>query len=625
MTLFVFFSIVAFLLYIQAGVFLFLRKPVAKINRLFAYMLFSLAWVSLFLLLIQFSNEVSDVYLIDRINMFGWLALPLLTVLFFVNAANVNRRKIFYLVSILASLAAVLMVRYIWHPQSMKHFYEGSSGMWYYSSNIQSGWVILAVIYNLGCAYTGLAVIWRFFVKSSRSQGNKKKFQSKVFLLSFSLFLLISISSHIVFPLMDIAAFPAMIHFAALPMVGTIFLSTLLLHPQTFFKEMISRIFIRRIKEFVFFIDHNGRIYSVNQYSLDVLNYSLSDMINKEPEHFLKPSGMVTKKMEDVIMNYKTDNLVCLLKPKQGASIPVSLNITKVYDSFRNIIGFLLIASDYRQTQALHKQRKERRLAEQKLIARNLELEKRINERSTELIKIQRKLTSEHARQKEAENQILIELRNKEEILRELHHRVKNNIQMIISLINMEQGRLIAGGQSEAIYGSIANRIRTISMIHDYLYDAPYMGKINLKGFVEKIIGELRGVFPGKSYVRINTSFKHSILSVDKAIPCGIIIFELLSNAFHHAFRDIKDLDQSAMGKSRINIDFVSENHKCLIHIHDNGEGIALRNRKPEQKRIGLSLVELLVSEYLKGSIHFLNLHGTVIWVDFECAEKQCL
>lgn len=622
MILYIFFSLVAFLLYIQAGVFLLLRKPVDQTNRLFAYMLLSLAWVSLFLMLIQLANDSQDVYLLDRINMFGWLALPFLTVLFFVNATKINLKRIRYLFIILGFLAVVLMVRYFWHPQSLKHFYESNSGLWYYSANIQSVWVIVAVVYNLGCAFSGFALTLNYLIKSEKVQGNKKKLQSKVFLLSFSLFLLVSISSHIIFPLIYVPAFPAMIHIAAVPLVGVIFFSTILVHPQTFFREMISDIFIRRIREFVFFLDHNGLIYSVNQYTMDVLKYNLSDMFNKEPGLFLKPPALVAGKLEDAIMNHKTDDLICLITPRDGDEFPVQLNITKVYDAFRNMVGFLLIAYDYRQIRALQLERNKRLRVEKKLVARNLELEKRIQEKNTELLQIKKRLDAEHLRQEELERQVLIELNKKGEMVRELHHRVKNNIQMTISLINMERSSFDSDQRQNHFYESIANRILTISMIHDYLYDTPRMGKINLNHYVLKIMGELRSIHQSKSHIQFNVSFDEALLSIGQAIPCGIIIFELLNNSLQHAF---PEEDHIAAESARINLGFVSEGSMSQILFSDNGTGIALKNGKPVRKNTGLTLVELLIKEYLHGKINYCNIKGTSIQVGFNHNEKKGL
>ena len=625
MTVFVFFSVVALLLYLQAGLFLFFRKPVVKVNRLFAFMLFALAWISFFILLIQFADNLSVVYLLDRINMFGYLAFPLLSLLFFERATRFGHQAIRPVIFIVGAIAAAIMVRYMLNPHSLKVFYEGASGMWYFEANIQSVWVVLAVLYNLACAFLVLFMVLNFFVQTIESHKRKATIQSRVFLISFFVFLIIGFSSHILFPLLGVTVFPAMIHLAALPMVGAIFLSIILLHPQTFFREMISRIFIRRIKEFVFFLDHNGLIYSANQYCLDELHYSLSDMANKEPGYFLRPSGMVAKKMEDAIMGYKTEDLVCLMIPAKGLPIPVSLSVTKVYDAFRNMIGFLLIASDYRQTKSLYKERGARLRSEQKLIRRNLELEEKIQKRCSALIDIQEKLNSEHKKQEEAEKQVREELRKKEDLLRELHHRVKNNIQMIISLINMEQGKTVTQRGSDSDYGSIANRMRTISMIHDYFYDTPYLGKINFRNFVDKVVGELRGIFVGKSYVQVNVSFERTVLPIDQAIPCGIIIFELLSNSLQHAFNN-NDPEVAVHGNSaQIHLKVFSENNRLRIHLSDNGQGISLINRKPEKKNIGLRLVELLVDEYLYGTVVYANIKGASVQIDFELVEKQGL
>ncbi len=625
MILFVFFSLVVFLLYLQAGLFLLFRKPVAKSNRLFAYSLFSLAWISLFFALIQLSDNVRLVYLFDRINIFGWIFLPFFLLLFMIHVSGKpSGRMSGILKYAVGALATILLIRYLVHPQSLMIYYRASSGMWYFDVNVQSFWVYIALSYNLGTSVAGFALARKFFFQSRKSQIKKIRIQSKLFFVSFTLFLILSVLGHVVLPVTSTPVLPAMVHLAAVPMAVAIFFSTILVHPQTFFRETISDIFIRRIREFVFYIDHNGLIYSVNQHCLDVLKFSISEMINKEPDYFFKPAGMVAKKMHDISMNYKTEDLFCMLRSKDGSSIPVSLRITKVYDAFRNMVGYLLIASDYRQTQALYQQRKQRKIAEQKLISRNQELENRINVRKAELISTQKTLNVEQLLQKEAEKKILIELKNKEEMMRELHHRVKNNIQMIISLINIEHGKFIVDEKSKAKYESIANRIRTISMIHDYLYDTPYLGKIDLKGFVGRVIGEFRSIIPEKSHIRFYPSFQHSFLSINEAIPCGVIIFELLGNAFQHAFSDEKQANHSGM-QARIDIDVFFENHECVIHVQDNGKGMVLHNGQPKLKKIGLSLVELLVCDILKGSISFLNHKGAFIRVAFECGQKQGL
>lgn len=625
MTLYVFLSVVVFLLYIQAGIFVFLQKPVLKVNRLFAYMLFALAWTSLFFIILQFANNPDEVYLIDRIGMFGWLAFPLFTVLFFVQTANLLEKKpMRNLVFLLGMLAMALMIRYIWEPQSLKVFYQGASGMWYFESTIESLWVIAALLYNFGAITLGLVIVWNYFISKKNSHLNRERVQSRIFVFAFLLFLIIATLTHIVFPIMSVPALPGMIHLAALPLIGAIFATTTMLHPQIYFKEMVSKIFIRRIKEFVFYMDHNGLIYSMNQYCLEVLKYNQSDMVNKDPGRFIKPSRLIHQKMEDVLMNIKTEDLVCLMITREGQAIPVSVSVTRVYDAFRNMIGFLLIASDYRHTKALHKERNNRKHAEQKLIAQNLKLEQMVNERSSELIEIQKTLHAEHLLQQEAEKQVLTELKIKEEMLRELHHRVKNNIQMIISLINMEEGIQISNRAPDLDYGGISDRIRTISMIHEFLYNAPYLGEINLKHFVDKIIGELRVVYPLKSFVRFYVSFENSVLSISQAIPCGIIIFELLSNSLKHAFENKNQSQSQPDDKAHISLMYETKNNRSVISVYDNGDTpISLRDGSPVAKKTGLTLVELMVYDYLQGSIVYLNQKGTAVQIGFGSIQKQ--
>jgi two-component sensor histidine kinase len=195
-------------------------------------------------------------------------------------------------------------------------------------------------------------------------------------------------------------------------------------------------------------------------------------------------------------------------------------------------------------------------------------------------------------------------LANKELQLKEIHHRIKNNLQLIVSLLNIE-----AGNNNEATIGDFLlkgqSRIHSISLIHQNLYETESSNSINLQNYIENIIQNLSYIYNSEIDIEINTN--ETKLNVDAAIPVGLIITELVSNAFKHAFKDSKS------GHIKIDIIKNTENKLELI-VKDNGIGFP---EKPISKfTIGLELVHMMVLQ-LDGKLNRKNQQGTLYNIRF--------
>ncbi len=127
--------------------------------------------------------------------------------------------------------------------------------------------------------------------------------------------------------------------------------------------------------------------------------------------------------------------------------------------------------------------------------------------------------------------------REREVLLREVHHRVKNDLQLISSLLSM-QARRLADPDSVIALGECQNRVQTIALIHEYMYQSENLARMplsrNIRGLAANL---LRGVGPSDRTIRLEVDVEEELeLPVDRAIPCGLILNELMTNALKHAF-----------------------------------------------------------------------------------------
>ena len=205
---------------------------------------------------------------------------------------------------------------------------------------------------------------------------------------------------------------------------------------------------------------------------------------------------------------------------------------------------------------------------------------------------------------KKAEEKIEEQLKEKEILLREVHHRVKNNMQVISSLFNL-QSQYIGDKKSSWIFRNCQNRVRSMALIHERLYQAEDLARIDIEDYVKGLTSHLfssYGVSP--EVVKLNIDIKDIFLDIGRAIPCGLIISEIISNSLKHAFPDRRK------GEIKISLRAVDKDEIELV-ASDNGVGLPqdLDIRKTES--IGLHLVAILAEDQLHGSIDLDRSGGT--------------
>lgn len=200
-----------------------------------------------------------------------------------------------------------------------------------------------------------------------------------------------------------------------------------------------------------------------------------------------------------------------------------------------------------------------------------------------------------------------LELSNEEKtvLLKEIHHRVKNNLAIIVGLIRM-QSRRIDDPKTKSMFSDLQNRIKTMELIHTNLYASTQFNKITMKKYLASLVEHLSNTFAKEDEVIMFSVHCDEIsMDIDKAITCGQIANELVTNAFKHAFKD------KSGGHIWIQINDLGEHYELLVE--DNGSPKRDNNLKdsiPKKFSLGLSLVHELVKYQLKGTVEVVNRGG---------------
>lgn len=209
----------------------------------------------------------------------------------------------------------------------------------------------------------------------------------------------------------------------------------------------------------------------------------------------------------------------------------------------------------------------------------------------------------------EIENRLRASLQEKKVLLEEIHHRVKNNLNVVASMLSLQMGRISSVEEALEALRVSENRIHSMSLIHDNLYQSDDLSAIDMRSYLETITEDLRQIYAGEMPVEINTVSDAIYLDIYQAIPLGLILNELVSNALEHAFCP------ESGGNLSITLQQAGEG-QCELRVRDNGCGLSRDIDLHETETIGLKLVSVL-SEQLGGSLTLLREGGTEFQITF--------
>ena len=208
---------------------------------------------------------------------------------------------------------------------------------------------------------------------------------------------------------------------------------------------------------------------------------------------------------------------------------------------------------------------------------------------------------------KKAEKQIKASLKEKEVLLREIHHRVKNNLQVVSSLLSLQSNTLTDDNMRE-IFNESQNRIRSMALVHENLYQSKNLASIDFRKYIETLASGLLQSYGGNANkITLNIMIDDISVGIDTAIPCGLIINELVANSLKHAF------PHGRKGEIKIELHSVGDTFELIVS--DNGKGIPENIDFENTESLGLMLVTILAEDQLDGEITLEREGGTTFHV----------
>lgn len=210
---------------------------------------------------------------------------------------------------------------------------------------------------------------------------------------------------------------------------------------------------------------------------------------------------------------------------------------------------------------------------------------------------------------KRTEQEIKESLKDKELLLREVHHRVKNNMQIISSLLNLQMQQ-VNEEKAENVLKESQGRVKSMSMVHENLYQSPSFTKIDFKDYIEKLVTDIFYSYgiPSCSNIKIKMDIDDIQIGIDTAIPCGLIINELVTNSVKYAFPE---------GEGTLNIELKTHSDFIELVIADNGIGLPDDIDFRNTDSLGLQLVNNLVGQ-IEGEITLDQSQGTEFKITFK-------
>lgn len=329
--------------------------------------------------------------------------------------------------------------------------------------------------------------------------------------------------------------------------------------------EQKYRTLIENMSEVILYVDNDDKILFVNDNAIQMFGYSKAELLGANAGDLLIHEDYREFSRERIKLRGLgfADRYEVQMKKKSGEIIWVEISGAPLKDLNGNIIGSIGLHSD-------------------------------ITDR------------------KKYENTIESSLKQKELLLKEIHHRVKNNLQIISSLIKLQSAHI---GDKEilSLFSESQNRIKTMALIHEKLYRSVDLSVIEFYDYVKNLVDSLYTTY-GISIDRVKPviEFRSIYLDIDTSIPCGLIINELISNCLKYAFPGKKE------GKILINL--TEDKPQCYtMTIKDNGVGVPEGIDFNNSASLGLKLVKIL-SEQLGGKVELNRQNGSEFKISFKSA-----
>ena len=332
------------------------------------------------------------------------------------------------------------------------------------------------------------------------------------------------------------------------------------LNKITFSKEYVDDI-IESMGDALIVTDQDAEITKINSATQSLLGYRNGELMGENLSLLFKDDEK--ESLAQVNRNAEVDSYETEFVQKSGSFLPVSLSKAVIHDNEGRAEGLVFVASD-------------------------------ITER------------------KKSEEMIRQSLKEKETMLAEIHHRVKNNLAVISGLLQMQEWK----SEDQAAKGVLQDsqlRVKSIALVHEKLYQSENLSNISFHQYVEQLIEEINHTFENKATdIEFEIDVEPIELSVNKAIPCSLLLNELIVNIHKHAFKD----------RSKGKVQVIIEEQNGLVHLIVKDNGVGFDHNPTDDESLGMSLIETLVGQ-LGGELDAYNDNGATFDITFSLDDSN--
>jgi PAS domain S-box-containing protein len=318
----------------------------------------------------------------------------------------------------------------------------------------------------------------------------------------------------------------------------------------------------------VMIMDAESKIEWVNEGFEKLTGYELSEIVGKIPSSFLTGDETCTgalANLRDKVKNKESGEGELLSYHKSGRKFWAKINMEPVFNDAGELQNFISITSD-----------------------------------QTELKKMA-----------EATN---ANLKEKELLLSEIHHRVKNNLAIISSLLQLQQ-LYASDGMAKEMFKESQGRINSMALVHEKLYQNSNFSKVDFHLYTADIFRHIQAAYPGTTIdVQFVNEVQNIELDITTAVPCGLILNELLTNCYKYAFKGRKS--------GEIKIAFERKGEYLVLEVKDNGVGLPSTFAIDKAKSMGMIIVKTLTTQ-LKGKLSITGRDGTSVILTFPVKNSQ--
>ncbi len=319
---------------------------------------------------------------------------------------------------------------------------------------------------------------------------------------------------------------------------------------------------VRQASDAIMSCTPEGIVTSFNQSAEKLFKCSAKDAIGCHISEFCEQHQceeqrdiLNTVKNEGLIRNHETTRI-----NRQGNIVPVEMTVNLTYDQNGEPTGFTSIIRDI-------------------------------------------------TKRKQAEQQVEKELYEKETLLKEVHHRVKNNLNVVVSLLNLQKDDIHSIEDARAALDESSKRIYSMALVHESLYKTQNLSYIEMDKYIRTMVGQLKCSNASTEKVEFEFFLEPVLLDITKAVPCGIVVNELVTNAQKHAFAEKKE------GTITLSLKKTND-HYIELSVEDDGKGLPQDFILDQAESLGLSLLKIL-SIQIDGVIEYSSTSGTKFTVRF--------